>query len=418
MIRRHGRDGPQPDLVLRHLAVFPPGRRLLFEEGRGRGGPSRQAGRAPEREHLAWPGRGCPGIASRQAGRGGRLREASSGPCDRDEDSARAPARRTARASPGLRHHLLGPEVGVAGGASADGEAPARRPRGHSRAQCGGARDARLDRGDTAGDPGLGPRHRQAAAGEGALDGGRAVPPHRKPQPRSAAPHSCGDRQHDPGRGGAVEERGADAASPQREADRGVLPRPAGAAADSEGLFDRAGDGGPAAELRACGLRPGAAGSVLDAQARDPGLRGRQGLGPRRGGDAGGDAGDAQAEGGAGAGAAAAAMAGPRTGVGPGHGAHGGTLRAADRAAGGPVGAGDRPALHAAAGGTAIGLLRARSRGAGSRPFAGPAFDRGDPGGGRLAGSRRAPDRGRAAARRSGLRHRPRAEGGTLRRSP
>ena len=202
MIPRHGRDGPQPDLVLRHRAVFPPGRRLLFEEGRGRGGPSRQAGRAPERQHLAWPGRGCPGIASRQAGRGGRLREASSGPCDRDVDSARAPARRTARAPPGLRHHVFGPEVGVAGGASADGGAPARRPRGHSRAQCGGARDARLDRGDTAGDPGLGPRHRQAAAGEGALDGGRAVPPHRKPQPRSAAPHSCGDRQHDPGRRG------------------------------------------------------------------------------------------------------------------------------------------------------------------------------------------------------------------------
>ena len=69
------------------------------------------------------------------------------------------------RAPPGLRHHVFGPEVGVAGGTSADGGAPARRPGGHSRAQCGGARDARLDRGDTAGDPGLGPRH--AAGGRG-----------------------------------------------------------------------------------------------------------------------------------------------------------------------------------------------------------------------------------------------------------
>ena len=78
--------------------------------------------------------------------------------------------------------------------------------------------------------------------------------------------------------------------------------------------------------------------SVLDAQARDPGLCGREGLGPWRGGDAGGDARDAQAESGAGAGSAAAAMAGPRTGIGPRHGAHGGTLRAADHAAGGPHG--------------------------------------------------------------------------------
>ena len=305
MIRRHGRDDPQPDLFFRHVGVFPHGRRLLSEAGRGRGGPSRQAGRAPEREHLARPGRGCPGIASRRAGRGARLREASSGPCDRDEASARSPARRAARASPGLRHHVFGPEVGVACGASADGGAPARRPGGQARARCGGARDARLDRGDAAGDPGLGPRHPQTPAGEGALDGGGAVPPHREPQPRSATPHSCGDRQHDPGRGRAVEERGANAAAPQCAVDRRLLPRPAGAAADSEGLFDPAGDGGPAAELRARGLRPGAAGSVLDAQARDPGLCGRQGLGPGREGDADGDAGDAQAEGGADAGTAA-----------------------------------------------------------------------------------------------------------------
>ena len=96
------------------------------------------------------------------------------------------------------------------------------------------------------------------------------------------------------GRGRQVEERGVDAAAPQCAADRGVL-RPAGAAADGEGLFDRASDGGAATELRARWLRPGAAGGVLDAQARDPGLRGRQGLGPRHGGDAGGDTGDAQA---------------------------------------------------------------------------------------------------------------------------
>ena len=133
MIRRHGRDDPQPDLVLRHVGVFPPGRRLLFEKGRGRGGPSREAGRAPERQRLAWPGRCCPGIASRQAGRSARLRGASSGPCDRDEAQARAPARRAARAPSGLRHHLLRPEVGVAGGASADEGEPARRPRGHQR---------------------------------------------------------------------------------------------------------------------------------------------------------------------------------------------------------------------------------------------------------------------------------------------
>ena len=185
-----------------------------------------------------------------------------------------------------------------------------------------------------------------------------------------------------------MEERGADAAAPQRAVDRGVLPRPTGAAADGEGLFDPAGDGRPAAELRACGLRPGAAGRVLDAQARDPGLRGRQGLGPQREGDADGDAGHAQAEGGADAGAAAGAMAGPRTGAGPRHGASGGALQAADRVAGGSVDAGDRPALHAAAGGTAIGLPRARARGAGSRPFAGAAFDRGDPGRRRLDGPR------------------------------
>ena len=47
-----------------------------------------------------------------------------------------------------------------------------------------------------------------------------------------------------------VEERGTHAAPPQRKADRGLLPPPAGAAADREGLFDRAGDGGPTAKLR------------------------------------------------------------------------------------------------------------------------------------------------------------------------
>ena len=203
----------------------------------------------------------------------GKSANLGSGPCDRDEDSARAPARRSARAPPGLRHHLLRAEVCVAGGASADGGAPGRRPGGQARARCGGARDARLDRVDAAGDPGLGPRHPQTAAGEGALDGGGAVPPHGKPQSRSSTPHTRGDRQPDPGRGRPVEERGADAAAPQCPADRRVLSRPAGAAADSEGLFDPARDGGASTELRARGLRQGAAGSVLDAQARDPGLR-------------------------------------------------------------------------------------------------------------------------------------------------
>ena len=98
----------------------------------------RQAGRAPQCQHLARDGRGCPRIASRQAGRGGRLREAAAGPRDRDEAPARASSRRKARAPSGLRHHLLGPQVGVAGGASADGGAPARRPGGGSRARCGG----------------------------------------------------------------------------------------------------------------------------------------------------------------------------------------------------------------------------------------------------------------------------------------
>ena len=57
---------------------------------------------------------------------------------------------------------------------------------------------------------------------------------------------------------------------------------------------------------------------------------------------------------------------------------------------------------------------RAPAGGAGSRPFAGAALDRGDSGRGRLDGARRAPGGGRAAARRPSLRHRPRAEGGTV----
>ena len=178
-----------------------------------------RAKRAEHRNASTWhgSGRGCPGIASRQAGRGGRLREASSGPCDRDEDSARAPARRTARAPPGLRHHVFGPEVGVAGGASADEGAPERRPR------------------------------RSFA---------RTV--------RRCARRSTGSRR-------------ADATPAHPASARGVVPERSGAAAGRDGLRSGPDPGGWAAELRACGVFACDAGGVLDAPPRHPRLHRGQG---------------------------------------------------------------------------------------------------------------------------------------------
>ena len=55
---------------------------------------------------------------------------------------------------------------------------------------------------------------------------------------------------------GPLEERRADRAAPERHIVRGLLPGPAGAAPDCEGLLDPAGDGGAHAELRDRGLRP------------------------------------------------------------------------------------------------------------------------------------------------------------------
>ena len=79
--------------------------------------------------------------------------------------------------------------------------------------------------------PGLGPRHPQAVADEGALHGDGAVLSHREPQPRSAAPHSCGDRQRNPGRGPSSRLRASPAPCTRRPA--GLSSEPPRYGADS-----------------------------------------------------------------------------------------------------------------------------------------------------------------------------------------
>ena len=334
MIPRHGRDGPLPDLFLWHLGVFPQDGGYYLRKGGD--AADLRAKRAEHRNASAWHGQGAvaQGLHPGKPVAAGAFEKLLQG-------HVIGTKLRLGRLRDGQHEHRPGFDItfsapkSVSLAALLPTEEHPHGDRAVKRAHDGAVRET-LDwieatLLETRGwDPATRRRPRVKAPSMVA-----ALFRHiAKPQPRSAAPHSRGDRQRDPERGRAVEERGADAAAPQCAADRGVLPRPAGAAADKEGLFDRTGYGGPAAELRARGLRPGAAGSVLDAQTRDPGLCGREGLGPWRGGDAGGDARDAQAESGAGAGSAAAAMAGPRTGEGSRHGARGGALQAADRAAG------------------------------------------------------------------------------------
>ena len=64
MIPGHGRHRPQPDLFLRHLGIFPEGRRLLPEEGGRRDGSAREARGARERERLVRAGRGGAGAGT------------------------------------------------------------------------------------------------------------------------------------------------------------------------------------------------------------------------------------------------------------------------------------------------------------------------------------------------------------------
>ena len=210
-----------------------------------------------------------------------------------------------------------------------------------------------------------------------------------------------------------MEERRAHAAAPKCPADRSLLPRPAGAAADREGLFDRPDDGGPDAELRDRRLWPGALRCLLDPETGDRGLVGGEGLELQPCGGADRGAGHAQAEGRAAARDAEDDLGGPRETGGFLHRPIDPSLQGTDRPSGGAVGTGHRPACHAAAGGAAVGLRRGEPGGAGARPFAGPAFDRGDPGSHPVDAAGRPSGRGRTPALGPGLRHRARVEGGT-----
>ena len=58
----------------------------------------------------------------------------------------------------------------------------------------------------------------QAVADEGTLHGDGAVLSHREPQSRSATPHSCGDRQRNPGRGPSSRLRASPAPCTRRPA--------------------------------------------------------------------------------------------------------------------------------------------------------------------------------------------------------
>ena len=127
MMLCHGGDGPQSDVIVLDGGVFPQRWRLLRGGRRRPRGRAREGGGAPPGERLARSRRGGAGPCG-EDGFGGRVREDAPGPCAGDGYPPRAAPARAARAPPGVRHHVFGAEIGVAGSTSADGGASARRP--------------------------------------------------------------------------------------------------------------------------------------------------------------------------------------------------------------------------------------------------------------------------------------------------
>ena len=90
--------------------------------------------RAKQTEHREWEclvrqiGLPALGLRVGQKVSAGTFETPSAGSRNRDWNPSRAPPRRNVRAQARLRHHLLGSEIRVAGGAAAYSKSPARGP--------------------------------------------------------------------------------------------------------------------------------------------------------------------------------------------------------------------------------------------------------------------------------------------------
>ena len=180
----------------------------------------------------------------------------------RHRASSRAASRRRAPAPARRGRDLLGAQIGLAGGAGLC--AAQDRGKGGAGARRGGARHVGLHRGRAAPDPELRPGDRAEAARAGRRHGGSDLPPPGEPQPGSAAPYPCGDRQHDarPGRG--LAQRRVHLGGTLEAADRSLLPQRATDPARRNRLRHGADPGGPHAGVRDRGLPAADAGRVLD----------------------------------------------------------------------------------------------------------------------------------------------------------
>ena len=287
-----------------------------------------QRSRAPQGELLARTGGGRP----RPEGPRGSvaLRVGAVGRGAEDGHPAGPHRRGRAPAPPGLGHHVLGAEVGLAGSAGDGGRAC------HPGARRGGAGDSGLDRAGSPADPGLGSGDEAPAAGEGGRHGGGRLSPPHQPGSRSPASHPLRSGEHDALRRRDLEERRADVLAEEREADRRALPQRTGVAAGGAGIRGDAEDDRPGSGLRAGGLRRGVPGCLLRAPPGDPGVSREARPAGDQGGDAEGDAPHAPAQGRGGSRRTGAAVARPRPGPGPRPRRGGAQTPAAGRSGDGP----------------------------------------------------------------------------------
>ena len=221
------------------------------------------------RDASAWFGKGAEGPRALGA-RGPRHlpRDPRGEGAGRVRDRTRqARQGRRDHAPAGARPHALGAQIGLDRGPRGGRRADRRRPRP------GGEGDARLGREERRRDPDAGPRDRPHGPGRRSEDRRRDLPPRHLAQPRPAAPHALGARQHGAGGGRQVAHDGQREALRLEDADRRDLPERARGRADQARVRHR--EDPCRRPLRDRGRLPRGDSGVLHAPGRDRGGHGR-----------------------------------------------------------------------------------------------------------------------------------------------